>query len=225
MLSTLNVRAESHNSCEDSLWVQEKDGFIDGIISDGCSTGIKSHFASQAICYAFKEAMMGLDTMTDGFVIKTALASLRGVAGILGLTEMHLLGTVMAFNYEKLTKTLTIRVFGDGVYYINDIEYIIDQNNTPDYLGYHLKDNAMQFNDFLDKYPYKVFYNVNRFMICSDGIKSIVRSSLHPATTLDPNVLLFHPPESENYLTRMWNKLKMNKFTLGDDLSIISYVS
>lgn len=223
MISKLNVRADHHNSCEDSLHYFESESFIDGIISDGCSTGVKSHFASQAFCYAVEELALN-DAYTDDIVLKEVRERLIDVKSALGLTEMNLLATLVLFHYNKNDKTLRIRVFGDGYYYVNDVEYVVDQNNTPDYFGYHLNDSIVQFNEYLEKYPEIVYYDVDRFMICSDGITRICRSAMQQDATVDPNKLLFHPPTTENYLERMWNLIKRDKFGLSDDLSIISYV-
>jgi hypothetical protein len=222
MIATLNVRADHHNSCEDSVLVVESENFIDGIISDGCSTGIKSHFASQALCYAFKE--VGLrDAWVDDVVLKSVKTRLLAVCAALGLEEMNLLATLILFHYNKSDKTLRIRVFGDGYYYINDVEYIIDQNNTPDYFGYHIYKDPISFDNYLKKYPELVYDNVERFMICSDGITRISRSAMQQDATVNPNKLLFHPPTSKNYLERMWNLIKRDKFALTDDLTIVSY--
>jgi len=221
MIATLNVRADHHNSCEDSVLVVENENFIDGIISDGCSTGIKSHFASQAYCYAFEQVASG-NSVNDN-VLREMKLRLLALSGVLGLEEMNLLATVILFHYNKIDNILNIRVFGDGYYYINDVEYIVDQNNTPDYLGYHIYKNPTDFDEYLKKYPSMTYYDVERFMICSDGITRISRSAMQQNATVDPNKLLFHPPTSKNYLERMWNLIKRDKFSLTDDLTIVSY--
>lgn len=220
MISTLNKISSTHNSCEDSVLVKENAHFIYGGVFDGCSTGTNSHWASRSLTYV--AAMHDIPTKD------TALYHMRDdlwqVMETLGLTDMHFLSTAILFCYSKFTDTLRIRAIGDGVYYVNDVGYKIEQNNTPDYLGYHLEDSMHDFQKFLDKYPEKIYENVTHFQICSDGIDSIGRSQFAPPTDKNALAMLLAPPKSPNYLERMWNILRKDHFTISDDLSIISYV-
>lgn len=222
MISILNQRSSTHLNCEDSVYVHESESFIDGIIADGCSTGTKSHFASQLLCYAFKYRGIK-DRYTDDRVIFDVMKSMLVTMAALEIDIINLLSTCMLFHYNKSDKTLYIRVIGDGYYYVNDVEYIVDQNNIPDYLAYHIYDTPSKVREFFNKYPEVVYDSVDRFMICSDGITRIERTAFQPDPTLDPKVLLFKPPPSETYLTRMWNLIKRDGFSLSDDLSIVSY--
>lgn len=223
MLSTLNVISRQHNSCEDSVWVKSNSSYIWGVVADGCSTGVKSHFASQAIAYIVENHLPALNTRNESvFLLREKLNKLKD---LMQISHMSLLSTCTLFCYDIRNKQLRIRLFGDGVFYINDIEFVINQDNRPDYLGYHLLDDIPTFTNYLNKYPESVFDNVERFMICSDGIANIERSQLQTEATKDPNELLFKPPTSENYLQRMWNILKRDGYTLSDDLTIVSYAS
>ena len=199
MLSILNVRSNTHNSCEDSVYVNDSGDIMYGVIADGCSSGIRSHFASQTM-YEF----------------------LYEVKALFKFSDMNLLSTCILFSYNKKSKLLKIRSFGDCVYYIHDKEVIVDQNNTPDYIWYHISDTYAQFEEYLNKYPISEYWDTERFMICSDGIKGIDRGMLQPPQTTNL-AILFYPPTSSNYHVRMWNKLKSDGFTLSDDLTIVSY--
>lgn len=221
MLSTLNVIARHHNTCEDSLFVKSNSSYIFGVIADGCSTGIKSAFASQAIAYAVETYLPALNTRNESvLLLRDTLIKLKE---LFQFSHMNLLSTCTLFCYDIHNKQLRIRLFGDGTFYVNDIEFNINQDNKPDYLGYHLLDDSVQFNKYLTKHPESIFDNVDRFMICSDGIANIERSILQIEPTKNPNELLFKPPTSENYLQRMWNILKRDGYTLSDDLTIVSY--
>ena len=217
MISTLNVRSQTHNSCEDSIFFKESSSYIWGGVFDGCSTGVKSHWASQTFAYVFSK--YGNPLIDSNLIdIRRDLVSIMET---LSLNYMNMLSTCVLFCYSKKDKLLDVRVFGDGYYYVNNVEYEIEQNNIPDYMAYHIE-STQRFKDFLDCYPVKTYENVSSFQICSDGVKSISIDQFH-ITDLDPMALLMHPPVSENYLQRMWNKLKNNHFTIHDDLSIISY--
>ncbi len=228
MLSILNQRSNTHNSCEDSVYVHEDVDVVYGVVADGCSTGIKSHFASQAICYALAnpniKKVSDIYTLSD-FSISCIMMDLKKMTNLFNLGAMNMLSTAMFFIYFKNAKTLKVRIFGDGYYFVDNVEFVIDQNNTPDYLGYHLWDEREELQSFLDKYKEEVYENVNSFHICSDGIERIERSQLITEAPKYVPGILMHPPTSANYLTRMWNLLKKDHYTLGDDLSIVSYVT
>lgn len=223
MLSTLNVRSHTHNSCEDTIFTYQKDGILSGGVFDGCSSGKNSHWASQTIAYLFENQLKKYPYMgkvLEDSTVKEVLKSLHDILGTLGIGFMHALSTCILFSYNESTKMLQVRIFGDGFFYVNDVEYSQDQKNEPDYLAYH---NSSDINLFLENYPIQTFFNVDSFKICSDGIESIQLDQFHEST-LDPMRLLFLPPSSNNYLARMWNRISKEKFKNYDDLSIISYV-
>jgi len=219
MLSVLNVISSLHNCCEDAVFVKETDTIIYGGVFDGCSTGIKSYWASQTLAYAFS---VHPEIVSDNTLYQV-YHELRAIKTRLHLDHMNFLSTCILFQFDKKLKQLSIRVFGDGFYYINHVEYEIEQDNKPDYLGYYL-DNVKAFGEYINKYPAKTYYDVKNFKICSDGIKSIEISQFVEQDGTDPIAILFHSPTSSNYLQRMWNILKRKHFTIADDLSIISYV-
>ena len=222
MLSILNQRGGNHNSCEDSVFVKETDTVIYGGVFDGCSSGENSHWASQTFAYMFKSLFRDFQSLTNA-VIYEAVKELNKVVHILEIDpNTQLLSTCLLFRYNKKNRTLDLRCFGDGVYYINDVEYVIDQGNIPDYLGYRLNYDVLI--DFLDAYPVVRHENVDRFIICSDGIQAIHENQYEPASVKWEELLLA-PPASENYLKRMGNILKNKKFTLSDDLTIVSYAT
>lgn len=226
MLSILNQRGGNHNSCEDSVFVKETDTVIYGGVFDGCSSGENSHWASQTFAYVFKKYMEDFFGDLDYSVMLPAAKKLSTIAAMLNInTDTHLLSTCVLFYYNKAKKTLDVRCFGDGVFYVNDVEFIIDQGNIPDYLGYALKNATVEnLLQYFDKYPILPFTDVDRFIICSDGIQAIHENQYEPASVKWEELLLA-PPASENYLKRMWNILKNKKFTLSDDLTIVSYAT
>lgn len=227
MLSILNVRSNSHNSCEDSVYAMEDKEYVWGVIADGCSTGIKSHFASQAIAYFI--GMEQDSSVPSNYTVRKLRDLLKQTKDLFKISHMHLLSTCILFQYSKNLKLLVVRALGDGVYYINEgmdnrEGIVIDQNNTPDYIAYHIDDTAHQFEQYLDKYPSVMYNNVDKFMICSDGIHHIDRADLLGAPIRNPKIL-FENPVTTNYHVRMWNLLKRDGYTLSDDLTIVSYVS
>lgn len=217
MLSKICVRGTYKNTCEDSVFVKETESFIFGICADGCSTGINSAWASQFLCYLVQNRPWDV---TSNEYLAYLRIRLRDILADLHLTEMNLLSTCLLFNYNKKLKILKLRIIGDGYYYVNRVEYCIDHNNIPDYLAYHLYDDFLLF---CEKYPELIYENVDSFQICTDGIKSFAVSQFEEAKK-NPSILLENPT-SENYLQRMFNILKKDKWIINDDLSIVSYTN
>jgi hypothetical protein len=219
MISVINQRSDTHNCCEDSYFVKEVDETISGGVFDGCSTGIKSHWASQTLSYIFQLETDGVTTKKSVF---NAFLKMYEISKSLQLTNFNFLSTCVLFDYDKVTKQLDVLVLGDGYYFINGVEYEVDQNNEPDYLGHVLTDPKNIF-EYVEKYKTITYTEVTDFKICSDGIKAINKSQYHE-NKFNELTMLLGPIYSENYLTRQWNILKKNHYSLSDDLTIISYV-
>jgi hypothetical protein len=98
--------------------------------------------------------------------------------------ERNLLATVVGFvmNDEMLVTFSA----GDGMIIVNDEFNLIDQDNMPKYLAYHLVDRSIlgeaanQLPDCFDWmfYPTK---DINRFAVCTDGVADAWKG--------DPNII------------------------------------
>lgn len=222
MLSTLNVRGGTHNSCEDSYFIRNSGDAIYGGVFDGCSTGRNSHWASKTFAYMFDDIPAN---PCEDDTLWRVWYKMWLITECLHLTEMEWLATCVLFYYDIEKKSLTVRVLGDGAYYVNHTEHEIDQNNQPDYFGYTLNHLVLQVQKYFDRYPSVTYENVTNFKICSDGIKSFSRSQFakQEAKHPDPIALLFQEPDSLNCLERRFNMLRNDQYTINDDLTIISY--
>lgn len=218
MIATLNVRSQNHNSCEDTILVNETFDSISGGVFDGCSQGINSHWASQTHAYLFKDCKKPYLAGDIAY----AWNGMRDLKARFNLTREHFQSTCILFRFDKMTKELAVRVLGDGLYYVNHVEYDNDTNDKVDYLGDYVDGTIEDLAAYVQRHPLKVYSDVSNFKICSDGIKRIEISQFRDEQT-DPVAVLFKPPTSKNFLERMWNILKQKHFTVSDDLSIISY--
>lgn len=221
MISVLNHISGSHNCCEDSYFVRENEHFIYGGVFDGCSTGIQSKFASQLFAYAF-ESIESNPTSNETLLL--LWTKLQHIKIALGLKNNQLWSTCVLFNYNKQRKRLKVRVIGDGNFYVNDTEHVIDTDDKVSYISDNIDQGLGAYYQWMQGFPIRRYDNVISFKICSDGIKQVSRSQFAPETTNNAMAMLMHPPTSPNYLARMWNILKRDHFTLSDDLTIISYV-
>lgn len=226
MLSTLYAKESfgKKQCCEDSIWGEESTQFIIGCICDGCSTGIKSSFASQLLCYLFQKRSWAWE-LNDSLILNI-IGELREIKDRLNITEMNLLSTFIPFVYDKFGKILRIRVLGDGFYSINGVHTTVEQDNTPDYIGYQVNEGWAGNEVFLEKYPEIVYTDVNSFIISSDGISSLQQNQFTQLDcTQDPKEFLLSKPDSANCLQRRYNILRNKKVNNSDDLGIVSYVN
>lgn len=229
MLSKLNVRGGDHEKCEDSLFVVEDENSIRGGVFDGCSTGQNSHWASQTLAYLYERYARDpkVWSVVNNYTTRLVVQDLVGICQTLKKDEMHFLSTALLFEYNKESRSLYVRAFGDGSFFVDGVENTIHfPRNEPDYLGYLLRSpDYSTVSNYLDRYPIKVYPEVGGFQICTDGIEAFSISQFKDPKIIDPLALLLHPPDWGNYLARMWNKVRKDGWTLRDDLSIISYVT
>ncbi len=218
MLATLNKRSVDHLNCEDNFTVLETDNIIQGVIADGCSTGIKSNFASQLYCYFIQQYINLKLNILENNNLQFLVNDIYDTADNISLEVNQLLSTLILFTYYKDTKVLNIRVFGDGYYYVNGKEFVIEQNNEPDYIAYHL-DNIQPY---LDKYPVQTYLDVNSFTISSDGISSF-KLPQSKSSDINPKELLLSSNSSSNHLDRKFNIISRQGWYINDDLTLISY--
>lgn len=219
MISILNVATPNHKSCEDSYFLKENDDKIYGGVFDGCSSGINSAWASQTFAYLFSK----YEDPCSNFSVHSAVMEMTLLSRLLQLKTEQLWSTCILFEFNKSTRELLVRLFGDGFYFINDLEYVVDENDRVDYISNHFGPGG-GLHDYLLARPMLSYKDVSSFRICSDGIKSLKRSQFFAETTINPMELLMHPPTGGNYLTRQWNIIKKNNFVNNDDITIISYV-
>jgi hypothetical protein len=227
MLSTLYAK-ESQNKkqcCEDSVWVKETNTYIVGCVADGCSTGISSVFAARALTYLWAKYADIVDEIHN-FKMLNVIEDLESLAELMGIFSLNLLSTFIPFCYNKISKTLRIRPFGDGFYRINDTDYVLEQNNTPDYIGRQVDEGFAGRSMYLDKYPEIVYNDVNSFIISSDGIESLQENQFNPfKSDQTPKEFLLSKPNSENCLQLRYNILRNKKVNNADDLGIVSYIN
>lgn len=223
MISVLNKIGRGHNTCQDNIFVEEDEDCIWGAVADGCSNGYKAEFASQLFIYTLQK--LGKDAIRT-HVLMLAAFDVSDIYSKLQMPSIHALSTtVLIFIYIKESKELYIRTLGDGFYKVNDDEYIIDQNNTPDYFGFHILGDLLETRKYLDKNPIKSYENVNSFTIASDGILSYQLSQFKEDEGINPKEFLLQDIDSPKRLELRYNILKKKGWENTDDLSMISYVN
>ena len=211
------------NYCEDFILHETlEDQYELFGVFDGCSSGVDSHFASSFIAKTVKSEFYKLAVETDlpqeDFMKKLlfgVIFTLKEQQKILSLNRDELLSTIILFLYDKNTDSGIIVTIGDGVISINGTHIIIDENNVPDYLAYHL-------DNINDEAEFKIWYlmhtqqyfidNLIDISISTDGATSFVPTG----KTIDRDELI----NPLDYLLKDMFLLK-NKAMLGRKCNIL----
>lgn len=178
-------------------------------VMDGCSSGIDSHFAATLTAKLLRRIAKELyflhfvskDNLPLSDLIKTILSQLFTelvyIKNRIGLNELELLNTLLLAVIDTETACAEIIAIGDGLVVCNGNLYEFNQNNKPDYLGYHLMDD---FDTWYSSQDQKLtFSEVRDLSLCTDGIFSF-RPVEHSTESVSDeqiiNRLLVKPPES-----------------------------
>jgi len=228
---TLIKRGTDHHVyCEDDLYHFNIGNTYIGAVFDGCSTGVKSHFASALygkILKFYQQDIIGdlddrpIQEVAKGFqdFLWEQLAIMKNV---LYLNTLELLST-MILAVVREGKAYIV-VSGDGCILVDDKEYKIEsEGNAPDYLAYHL-DYSAEARESMKTYEVTFTKSLS---ICSDGIYSFSDKDGNKGTAL--SVINFFLKDtclmkSEAMLSRKYNLLTKGGHTNYDDLSIIRFI-
>lgn len=170
-----------HN--EDFLVSEKLNGQIHAIaVMDGCSAGRESYFASTLIGKILRKAINEIAykafaekrklniKQLIGKIMELLFLELKELKNKLMLNKYELLSTIIIGVVDAEAKTAEVLTVGDGLVSCNGELFEYDQNNKPDYLGYHLD---MTFKDWYDQQSQRLsLENVKDLSIATDGILS-----------------------------------------------------
>ncbi len=225
--------------CEDFLLNESfESNYQIGAVMDGCSSGVESQFASALLGKLLKKNLLVLSQSSRDFLDQVPTAAslskllfqkvfidFRQAQQQLGLEEKEMLSTLNLMVYDAHRKEVFVHLTGDGCVAINDTFKSIDQNNTPDYLCYHLSKDfedwyATQVNFFTAQSPANV-------AIASDGVESFKTALTDAPEDLDiPSFFMIDESftQVDNMLVRKFNILdKKYGFQPADDVSIVRW--
>lgn len=165
-----------------TLWI--------GAVMDGCSSGTDSYFAATMIGKLISKIMATLHyTQAVGFDIEQADTSviLKYVAQALFkevilaknqlfLERNELLSTLIIAIYRPQILQLSLLAAGDGVFSINGETTVIEQQNKPNYLAYHLDKSFDEWYDGETITKHRM--GVHGFAISTDGVESFTTEAL-----------------------------------------------
>ena len=148
---------------------------------DGCTMGTDSYLASTLVGKllrkivkekSYKE-LYQLESFTDlddylQSILKDLFAALNVVKNQLALEKNELLTTLLLLLVDKQQNTGIVLVIGDGLVCINGEVTEFDQDNKPDYLGFHLQEEVESW--YANQQQKIVVNNISDISIATDGI-------------------------------------------------------
>ena len=149
-------------------------------VLDGCSMGNESHFAStligkilRKISKAFYYKAFILPAFSNDKqllinVLKQLFRELSLIKNELGLETNELLSTLILSVINKDARTAEIITIGDGLIVCNQQQFEYEQDNRPDYLGYHLHKNFEEW--FAQPKQVLSLQNIKDISLSTDGI-------------------------------------------------------
>lgn len=239
-LSTIGEFHTNHN--EDATAITEigKDRTLMAVM-DGCSMGKESHFASTLIAKLIRK--IGKELSYKAFIEKTKaplnnllkeilnqlFLDLIQLKNQLHLQEEEILSTLIIGIIDEHENEVLILTIGDGLVCANGNLFEYEQDDKPDYLGYHLKE---EFNQWYNNQSQLLdLKNVKDLSISTDGIftfknfdgkeyPNISEENIIESLLIDSNW-----KHQENRLAKKVLEIK-NKFGLipSDDLTILRFL-
>ncbi|MBO9631737.1 MAG: protein phosphatase 2C domain-containing protein [Chitinophagaceae bacterium] len=226
--------------CEDQFFVGETGNQkLLCAVMDGCTMATESYFASTLIAkllrkIAKQRSFQELYQQANYVVPETELRSvlnelfneLNKARNSLMLDTKELLSTIIIFLLDIEKRTGAWIAIGDGMICFDQQVNNFDQDNKPDYLGYHLsKDFEQWYNGHLQK---GCFGPVSSISIASDGIFSFIPTDNKQYPSVNVlNYLLFDPEHSDrkDMLSLKLKRIEyIHGLKPGDDLSLVKVI-
>lgn len=211
-------------------------------VMDGCSSGKESQFASLLYGKSLRKSCRMLPDMKNisedfdvdfmekevitSFLLGQLFEDVKKMKKALFLDLEEILSTIILMVYDVQDHAAMINVSGDGVIVCNKAVEEIDQNNIPDYLGYHLD---VKFEEWYKNHTKTLeFDHINDISISTDGIGKLRPNSLLKSKSIDPiDYFLVQSPggSSQQMLYNKYiNLLENEHYIAYDDISIIRLI-
>jgi len=221
--------------CEDSNFHYENRNIVVIAALDGCSSGYRSQFASELIAKLLRKACNDIfediiepEIKHDIFLIKKIIARthhyLQVFSNFFKVKDLELLSTIVMAVIDINFQNGYAAFIGDGCISINGELIENEQNNTPDYMAYHLEKNKIDDSELYatsSHIKYLVLNNIVDISVSTDGIDTFNKIK---DSDINPRDLLFNSLRFDKLdvmLERTYNVLKLKGFLHFDDISIV----
>jgi len=208
---------------------------------DGCTMGADSYFAStlvgkllRKVCKAkaYKELYHRGEVASAGenlkSIVKDLFAELVIAKNQLMLERNELLTTLILLVYNSNTQTGVVLVIGDGLVNINGTTMEFDQDNKPDYIGYHLSED---FETWYAMQKQIIHFNkLKDVTIATDGITTFTAiKHVKTGVAIDPLDFLTNEATGSDNTEMLNMKLKALENIHGlkptDDLGVVRVIA
>ncbi len=226
------------NHCEDYLFTYNiaNDKIVCAVM-DGCTMGADSYFAStlvgrllRKVCKvkAYKQ-LYGLekDESLDEYlkgIMKELFSELVAAKNQLMLERNELLTTLIIMLFDSRANKGIVLAIGDGLVNTNGTITEFEQNNKPDYIGYHLSE---EFDTWYNRQKQIIrFDELKDVTIATDGITTFTKiADKKIEDEINPVEFLTSDTKSSNNEDMLYLKLKTLENVYGlkpaDDLGMI----
>jgi uncharacterized FlaG/YvyC family protein len=209
--TTLKIGDHHTNHCEDYLITAELSKYkVLCAVMDGCSMGTDSHFASTLTGkilkkiskehrykeFVSKKSDDSKHTLEE--IVNQLFQELRGLKNSLQLEREEVLNTLLISIIDTRDCTGEFLCIGDGLICINNQFSEFEQNDKPDYLGYHLEED---FNDWYKNQKQRIsVQGIKDFSLATDGIFTFKKfdNKIYPEPEDIVNFLLVNAEGSQN---------------------------
>jgi hypothetical protein len=184
--TTLTIGEHHTNHCEDYLITAEiGKGKVLCAVMDGCSMGTDNYFSATltgkllrkiANEYSYKEFISkkpnDLQQTLEG-IVRQLFLELRALKNSIQLQREEILNTLLIAVIDSSSATGEFLCVGDGLVCLNGEFFEFEQNNKPDYLGYHLLED---FDSWYSNQQQRVSsQQIHDFSLATDGIFTFSR--------------------------------------------------
>ncbi len=237
--SAIQIGDDHQNNCEDHLYIGEygKNKILCAVM-DGCTTALESHFASTLVGKILKKiciekgykdfieqnnVQLNIEENLKS-ILRDLLNELKIVKNQLMLDSKELLTTLIIMLFDKNNQQGIILAIGDGFVNVNGKITEFEQDNKPDYLGFHLSED---FETFYSSQKQKIkFDKITDLSISTDGIFTFEKLAPNKSKE-EINIIEFLTTEKTNCekdeMLNLKLKILENEFGLKptDDFSLI----
>ena len=225
------------NHCQDSVGIYEigSDRYV-LLVCDGCSMGNDSHYVSELIQkiikFIAKEesyrelALSELRSLGEirKVVLQKLFVRLQEIYQTTGSDKYDYLATVVLMIVDSASKQIVYTVIGDGVIAIDNQILEFDQQNKPDYIGYHLDKDFQEWYSTLNqqgeaKWNRSVSVATDGIMTLTDGYDNYASDDLLLEVTKDllTSLDIFKQNQIQNKIDKYH---KDQSLAFNDDIAI-----
>ncbi|WP_299459230.1 protein phosphatase 2C domain-containing protein [uncultured Microscilla sp.] len=220
--------------CEDFLFTQSLgQRYLLAAVMDGSTMGKTSFFASTLIAKLLRKVCTTLmyqpelsqlkDVAQIGKeVLKQLFLEFKQARNQLFLSQEETMSTVVLTVIDQVHHRAWVVGIGDGVIAVNGQVKILDQDNQPDYLGYHIN---QAFDKWFSQHAQVwVFEQVHDLSIATDGVLAIEfdNTSDTPPSPIDEIMVNTIDTEDAHVLEQVVARLRSQyQADLQDDMAVV----